>query len=109
MICNCFLLCQDDVFQICNYLLLDLQIYLELNILQLKYVIFNYHLKKISVAFKFNLFANIISNFLCACHALHELQISDLFSNNIFVCAHLQSLDGLCQRSYLLSCLFSLL
>jgi hypothetical protein len=65
------LLRHNNIFEVIDDLFLNLQVDLEFNILQLKYMILNDHLKKIAIAPKLDFLGNIVTDFFCTRHRFH--------------------------------------
>lgn len=58
--------------------LLDLKIYLKLNILKLKYMVFYYNFKKVAILFCTNTAVHLFTNFFGRLHALLKLKVGYL-------------------------------
>lgn len=102
VVCYSLFLSHDNVFQITNDFLLDLEIDFQFDILQLEDMVFDDHFEEVSVALKLDFLGYVLPNFLSVGHTFHQLQVSQLFCNDVLICAHPQSMDGLREGSNLI-------
>lgn len=91
----------DDLSHVLDHALLNLQVYLQLNVLQLQNVVLDDDLEVVPVLLRLHLLHDVLPDFLGSSHRLHYLEVGDLLLEAVLVRGQLEGHNHSRQILYL--------